>query len=340
MRVLFDHPVPFLVAHGGLQIQIEQTLRALEQIEIEAEPLRWWDAQQRGDVLHYFGRMPTQILRLAQAKGLKIVISDLMTEQGSRSGLRLKLQRIVSRSLERLLPSHLLSHFHWQSYRLADACIALTPLEAQLLRELFGAPEPKIHVVPNGVEDVFLQSAPATRGRWLVCTATLTPRKGVLELAEAAVHARVPIWIIGRPYAESDPYAERFLQLAKAQTEWVRFEGAVTDRRKLAGIYCEARGFVLLSTMESLSLSALEAAACECPLLLSDLPWARSVFQANASYCPVPGPLHRTAAVLRRFYDVAPDLPAPPKPLSWIEVARQLKSVYERIGEPSATGPD
>jgi glycosyltransferase involved in cell wall biosynthesis len=337
MRVLFDHPVPFLMAHGGLQTQIQQSQQSLQQIGVDVEPLRWWDAGQRGDVLHYFGRMPTPVVRLAQEKGLKVVMGDLLTEQGSRSPARLRLQRSISRGMQALLPAGWLYNFHWQSYRLADACVALTPWEAQLLTQLFAAPANRVHVVPNGVEEIFLHGQPTSRGRWLVCTATLTPRKRVLEMAEAAAQARVPLWIIGKPYSETDAYVSRFLQLAKAQHEWIRYEGAVNDRTQLARIYREARGFVLLSAIESLSLSALEAAACGCPLLLSDLPWARTVFQANASYCPVRGPAHRAAAVLRRFYDVAPELPAPPKPLSWVEVARQLAAVYEQVlrGRPS-----
>ena len=82
--------------------------------------------------------------------------------------------------------------------------------------------------------------------------------------------------------------------------------------------------------MESLSLSALEAAACDCPLLLSDLPWARSVFGDEATYCPITG-VERTAEVLRNFYDAAPTLKLPPKPLSWAKVAQQLKNIYEDL---------
>ena len=103
------------------------------------------------------------------------------------------------------------------------------------------------------------------------------------------------------------------------------------DRIKLAQVYRESRGFVLLSASESLSLSALEAAACECPLLLADLPWARTVFLERASYCPVTHSTQHTARGLRQFYETAPQLPAPPKPLSWIEVAKQVKAVYERL---------
>src|SRR5207247_19927 len=102
--------------------------------------------------------------------------------------------------------------------------------------------------------------------------------------------------------------------LAKTNPQTIRYEGAIADREKLAQVYREARGFVLLSAWESLSLSALEASACECPLLLSDLPWARSVFGDKASYCPLRGSTEQTSAVIRKFYDAAPRLPVPPKP--------------------------
>ena len=82
--------------------------------------------------------------------------------------------------------------------------------------------------------------------------------------------------------------------------------------------------------MESLSLSALEAGACGCPLLLGDLPWARATFNEHATYCPVTSP-GRTAAYLKAFYQSAPTLPPPPKPLTWLEVGRQLKTIYEGV---------
>jgi hypothetical protein len=86
--------------------------------------------------------------------------------------------------------------------------------------------------------------------------------------------------------------------------------------------------------MESLSLSALEAAACKCPLLLSDLPWARTVFKESVSYCPITGTA-QTAAALRRFYDAAATLASPPKPITWREVAQQLKTIYEGLFKTS-----
>jgi glycosyltransferase involved in cell wall biosynthesis len=155
-----------------------------------------------------------------------------------------------------------------------------------------------------------------------------------LETAKAAVQAGTPLWVIGKPYSESDDYAQAFFTFVQKNPEILRYEGPVHDRQRLARIYREARGFVLLSTMESLSLSALEAAACECPLLLSDLPWAHTTFGDAAWYCPVKSSVEKAERVFRVFYEAAPAIRPPPKPQSWIEVAGQLKKVYQRMLDP------
>jgi glycosyltransferase involved in cell wall biosynthesis len=331
MKILINCHLPFLLAHGGQQIQIERTIQGLQAGGLEVETLRWWDARQTGDVIHCFGRMPSGQIELARQKGMRVVMAELLTGPGSRTPGQLRLQKLISRAVKQFAPGSFAAAFNWDSYRLADACVALTPWEAHLMTYLFGAPPDRVHVVANGVEDEFLQSTPAPRGPWLVCTATIAARKRVLELAQAAMLARTPVWIIGRAYAETDPYARAFFDLARRQPELVRYEGSVNDRSRLAEIYQSARGFVLLSSMESLSLSALEAAACGCPLLLSDLPWARCTFGETARYCPVTPATAATAAALREFYDTAPRLPPPPKPADWRQIGRELKAIYEQV---------
>lgn len=330
MKVLFDHPDPFALAHGGFQVQIEQTRVALIAAGVEAEFLQWWNPGQKADVIHFFGRPMAGYVRLAQGQGCKIVMAELLTAAGSRSARALAAQRLFIKLCRRFIPAAFVARQAWDSYRLADACIALTPWEAHLMHYLFEAPKDRIHVLPNGVEEIFLKAAPTTRGPWLVCAATIAQRKRVLELAEAAVRARTPVWIVGKPYADSDPYAQSFLALARQHPETIRYEGPIQDRARLAEIYAGARGFVLISTMESHSLSAEEAAACGCPLLLSDLPWARTVFGDAASYCPL-GDAAATARNLRTFYDAAPNLPKPRPPRSWLSVGQQLKQIYEAL---------
>ncbi len=330
MKVLFDHHLPFALAHGGFQQQLIQTQAALARAGVDTDYVRWWDDAQHGDLIHFAGRPAADYIAFAHGRGCKVVVAELLTATGSRSRGELALQKGLIGVLRKVLPAAFTARMAWDAYRLADACIANTPWEAHLMSYLFGAPKERVHIVPNGVEDVFLNSAPAARGPWLVCAATITERKRVVELAEAAVRAQTPLWVVGRAYADGDPYARRFIALAKQHPQIVRYEGAVADRARLAGIYRAARGFVLLSTMETRSLSAEEAAACGCPLLLSELPWARSTFGSAATYCPVTPSAERTAGVLRSFYDAAPSLPPPPKPASWDEVALQFKAVYER----------
>lgn len=213
---------------------------------------------------------------------------------------------------------------------MADAYVAVTSWEGKLMTDVFVAPPARVHVIPNGVNDLFFEEAPRDRGPWLVTGASILPVKRLLEAAQAAVIAQTPYWIIGRPFSESDAYYREFSALCRENPKFLRYDNVMRTQRELAEIYRQARGFVLLSRWESQSLSALEASACECPLLLSDLPWARSTFGEHASYCPVSAP-PRTAPYLRKFYDEAPRLQAPPKPLRWAEVAQKLKTIYEQV---------
>src|SRR5437763_10366557 len=92
-KVVLNYHIPFALAHGGLQVQIEQTRAALEQANLSVEPMRWWDELQTGDILHHFTRIPENLLNLAHRKGMKVVMTDLLTEQASRSAMSLMLQK-------------------------------------------------------------------------------------------------------------------------------------------------------------------------------------------------------------------------------------------------------
>ncbi|MEI7731294.1 MAG: glycosyltransferase family 4 protein [Verrucomicrobiota bacterium] len=330
MKLLIDHPLPFLLAHGGEQVLIERTRQALTELGVEVEYLRWWDDRQTGDLIHFYGRVPIEYLHFAHKKGMPVIMSELLSGTGARSPLALTAQQAAIALFRRCLPKSFQARFAWDSYQHADAILASTPLEASLAVRLFRAPPGRVHVLTNGVEEIFFPKQPARRGDWLLCTGRITELKRTLEIAEAALHAQTPLWVVGRPMAPGDPYAEQFFKLAQANPKLIRHD-AFLSLEQLAQAYREARGFVLLSRWESLSLAALEASASGCPLLLSDVPWARSVFGETVRYCPVTPVREQTAAVLRQFYDAAPQLPPPPRPQTWREVAGTLKALYEQL---------
>src|SRR6267142_2857390 len=131
MKVIFNCHVPFMLTHGGMQIQIDQTMAALTKVGVAVEPLRWWADKQKTDILQHFGRLSRLTLQSAHEKGIKIVISDLLTGQGSRSRFRHVFHKTMVRLMTRALPHSFTAAFAWDTYRLADACLALTPLEAE-----------------------------------------------------------------------------------------------------------------------------------------------------------------------------------------------------------------
>jgi glycosyltransferase involved in cell wall biosynthesis len=333
MKILVDHPDPFFLAHGGFQRQIEQTTLALSEIGVDVENVRWWDDSQNGDVLHYFGRPSAAYVNFAHQKRLRVVLEELLTGLGSRNGLERLLQRSAIRLSRSVLPSGFTARLAWDSYGTSDACVAKTGWEADLMISMFGAPGERVHCIPNGVESEFLEPVPADnqRGKWLVCTATITERKRPLETAQAAVCAGTPIWIVGEPYSQEDDYAKRFMEFARQHSDLVRYEGGLNERVELAAAYREARGFVLLSTMETLSLSALEARACGCPVLLSKLPWATTTFGRDARYCPVSSRLEASARHLREFYEQAPGIETSQRPAGWDDIAREYVELYEQL---------
>jgi glycosyltransferase involved in cell wall biosynthesis len=265
----------------------------------------------------------------AHTKNIKVVMAELLGGLAARSRASHVAQRALIRATQYILPELFTARLAWKSYLTVDAVIANTNSDAALMKNMFKVPSNRIHVVPNGVEPVFFRKR--CPGQWLVLTATITKRKRVLETMTAAIQARTPLWIIGSPYSTSDPYFKQFLATQQAHADLIRYEGGIADRDRLAAVYREARGFVLLSTMETRSLSCEEAAASGCPLLLTDLSWARDVFGANAQYVSPTESLDGTARHLRTFYDGAPSLPSPPKPTTWDDVAARLKRIYEDV---------
>ena len=128
-------------------------------------------------------------------------MADFLGNVGARPQRKIFAQRIMMRMLRPVLTPERVAGLNWESYRHADACVALNPWERHLMSYVFDAPPEKTHVVMNGVEEVFFKSAPATRGEWLICTATIRDIKRNCEVAAAAVEAQTPVQHTRRRHA-------------------------------------------------------------------------------------------------------------------------------------------
>jgi len=154
MKLLLDHHEPFSLARGGYQIQIEETSRALREIGVDVEYLRWWDSDQKGDVLHFFGIPPLHTVERAQGKGIKVVVTHLLTNTCNRSPAKLAAQALVTRSLLAFPPARgLCAKMGWLSLRRADAVVVGLEAEARVMLSVWGVE--RVHVIPLALRKEF-----------------------------------------------------------------------------------------------------------------------------------------------------------------------------------------
>ena len=332
MKVLINCDSPFVLAHGGMQVQIEQSLAALTGIGVRAETLRWWDDRQRGEVLHQFGLAAEGSIHLAHRQGMKVVMTLLLSQTCNRSRFQLWLRKLMIGGLRRL-PNSLGAGRNsvWTSCAAGDHIIVGLEAERRIVIENYRVPPAKVSTVPLGLPAGFLKAQPATRaGGYLISVGTIAPVKRSLELARLARKTEVPVLFVGKPFEPDNAYWREFSALVDGC--WVRHQPHVSSEPELIALYRAARGFVLMSRYENWSFVAHEAAACGLPLLLLDLPWSRERFGDQANYFPKPWNENSGAAALKTFHEKAATLPAPRIKLhSWLEVAQRLKQIYEAL---------
>jgi glycosyltransferase involved in cell wall biosynthesis len=221
--------------------------------------------------------------------------------------------------------------YGWRAFHAADMHFVPSLHDARAVHHMFDVPMAKIHVLPYGVDDAFLNAPRLSRADYLICTATVTERKRVLEVVQAAIIAKVPLWIVGKTYGDEDAYGDEVHRMVKQSAGIVKHIQHVDGRDALASMLAQSRGFVLLSTMETVSQSALEAAACRCPMLLSDLDWARVAFGSHALYCDVNASPTRMAQKLKDFHDQCPTLKQDFQAGSWFQKRSCLREILNAL---------
>lgn len=330
MKVLIDCHLPFSVAHGGMQTQIEQTKARLEEIGVEVDYLHWWDGNQRPDLIHFFGVPSGGYVTYARMQGVRFLLNNLFTATCNRGDFTLSVQAVATRAVQTLpLFRTFLTQPAWKAYMDADHHVVSLQAEKEVLQRVYRVPAERITCVPYGLSETFLKAGRGERSEsHLICTGTIHPRKRNVELARLARQAQVPLLFVGKPYSEAEAYWQEFKGLVDGR--FVKHLPHTNSPQEMADLLKRSRGFVLMTMYENWCLSAHEAAACGLPVLLPDQKWARERFGAQANYFK--GGPAQDAGILREFYEKCPSLPSPDiRHYSWMEVAEQLKAVYERM---------
>ena len=171
--------------------------------------------------------------------------------------------------------------------RRVRAIITVSTFSKERLIFRLRVPESKIHVVPNGLSEHFqLKQKPELDAGWggpfFLYVGSLEPRKNLGRLLEAWDYAALKDWrlvIVGERAGIFENVS------LKTNSPQVIFAGRL-DNQELLNLYHAAHAFVSPSVYEGFGLPPLEAMACGCPCLISDIPAHREVCGIAPTYVP------------------------------------------------------
>ena len=172
--------------------------------------------------------------------------------------------------LGRLLPLYK-RHVFARAIRGAAAVIALTSAQATFVKETYGVPADRIHVVPNGVDSRYFlpPRRPTDCGPLrLLFVGRLEAQKNVARLIDALtlVKEKVQLRVVG------DGALRAQLEQRAAQCGLpAEFAGPLFGDDLLRA-YAEADAFALPSDREGMPLVALEAMAAGLPVIATEVP--------------------------------------------------------------------
>ena len=140
----------------------------------------------------------------------------------------------------------------------------------------------RISVVYNAIDSQLfrpLADVPRPEERFVLCVSSIDPRKNFARLIEACQGlTAAKLYIVGnynRVFSEQE-------QLTST-SEHIHFLGRVSDQ-ELVKLYNQAACFIFPSLYEGFGLPPLEAMACGCPVLVSDIPVEREICGDAAQY--------------------------------------------------------
>ncbi len=140
----------------------------------------------------------------------------------------------------------------------------------------------RISVVYNAIKENVFESredVPAPSERFVLTVSSIDPRKNFKRLLEAYKGVEgVKLYIVGN----YNPIFQKQEGLSDQRPD-VRFLGRATDQ-ELLRLYNQAECFVFPSLYEGFGLPPVEAMACGCPVLASDIPVLREVCADAATY--------------------------------------------------------
>jgi glycosyltransferase involved in cell wall biosynthesis len=230
----------------------------------------------------------------------------------------------------------------------ADRIIAVSEYVRKKLVELYNLPEFKINVVYPGVRDRFTFSPEEKEGKtegrqkpYIVCVATSVERKNLRRVLNTFYRLKdryrdINLMLVGDKKMLLDSLKEQMENLKIS--ERVKFPGYLNDEQ-LSLVYNRAMCLLFPSLYEGFGLPVLEAMACGCPVITSNVS-AMPEIADDAGILVDPHSVDEiTSAVERVLSDstLREDMRQKglnrAKEFSWEKAVQETLKVYEEICE-------
>lgn len=282
-----------MLRHGGPKTQILQTKKYLEESGIEVRLIDIWGHREtslNGSLFHLFASNfgTYDLARYLHVHEVMYVVSPIFFTRRSPRTIRFVcgLDRIVKRVAPGVWSDY---NFTKDICQWAKRCLPNTTAEKHLLVTGLGVPEKKVTVIPNGVEDRYLEADPelfykeyGLKNFVLNVGHIGVERKNTLALIRALRNINIPAVIIGRIYPSNE--ATMCLKEAKQNKNLLVIEGLDHDSPMLASAYAACDVFALPAKYETPGIAALEAGLTGAKVVITPHGGTKDYFEDKATY--------------------------------------------------------
>ena len=273
-RILMNtYDTAFQNKAGGVQNRIERTVKAIRNENVSVDYFDKFNTViDQYDVLHVFMLNVESygLIKLAKAKGKKVVISSIVTPSGK---LQLSFYWLIRR-----IPVMTTYKILFDICRLADSVIVETRREAEFINKYYHVEQSKIHIIPNGADVVTSESKVIYELIGKECEYALEvgrfdSNKNQLSVIRALKNTDIEVVFIGGASPSEPDYYERCVKEANG-AENIHFLGWIDSKDDIIkSAYANAKALISSSFYETFGLSIVEGAmAGNIPVVSRTLP--------------------------------------------------------------------
>jgi len=266
------YPVAFQCPGGG-EIQLLKSKETLEQLGHEIILFNQWKTDLDDcDVIHHFsvqGGSSNFCNYVKYSTKKPLVISPILWIGQDTSDY----------------PMHEINYL----LSIANAICPNSNSETEKFLKAFEAPIEKYHVTHNGIDDIFHKRIDSQLFRehfnihepFILCVGNIETRKNQHRLVKAAEQAGIKLVLIG--HIRDQNY---FNASAINESNNTTYLGALDHHSPLLrSAYSACKVFALPSLLETPGLAALEAAASNCKILITQEGCTKEYFEDFVTYC-------------------------------------------------------